>query len=71
MSNRAKIKYDLDKIIDEGALGNLRDRVIDYIETEIEKAKKETLEKVWSYTYNGLFLNEALDKIKSEVENNE
>ena len=46
-------------------------KIADYIETEVKKAKLETLEKVWSYTYNGLFLNEALNKIESEVQGNE
>ena len=38
-----------------------------YAKEQVRKAKLETLEKVWNYTYNGLFLNEALNKIKSEV----
>ena len=46
------------------------DVIYDWHLAEVKKAKIETLEKVWSYTYNGLFLEEALNKIESEVKNN-
>ena len=34
--NRQEVKKDLDKIIDEGMLGNLREKIIDYIEDLVE-----------------------------------
>ena len=48
-----------------------KEQLQEHIREEVKKAKLEILEKVRSYTYNGLFLNEALNKIESEVKNNE